>query len=292
MRKLIYLIILILFLAACRSDAELATLTAIAGDLTPVASEQVVTDTPVLVTLTTPTQEIATWTPEPTETPEIYAPAFDGFVPLNDNPYLDNVTIRYYRRSVVDGWTAVAVPEGYTHFWMTGNADGGNNPELDGATIIPVIERQQGLVFDIGGRAAKSGYAMDIEIDGITQSNSAPVCLFIQWFGIYAIEDENYDTHVQNYWFHAFADNNRGRQESLWVRAVADEPAANIAPYWTLWVTSNGTYTITAYIDMRYATSAPNHTEPDNWVSWFLLRSLWAGIDTQGGHCDHNTPML
>ena len=281
MRKLIYLFALLLVMAACRSDSELATLTAIAPDLTPVTTEQVVTHTPVSEPLTTPTQEVAIWTVEPTEAPESYRPEFDGFAPLNDNPDLDNVVVQQFRRSVLDGWTAVAVPEGYTHFWMTGNAGGGNNPEQDGATIIPVIERQQGLVFDIGGRAAKSGYAIDVEITGITQTNSQPVCVFIQWFGAYAVEDED-----------GFADNNRGRQEALWVRSFDDALSANIEPYWTLYATSNGIYTITMYVDMRYATAAPNHIEPDNWVSWFLLRSFWVGIDTLGSHCDSNTPML
>lgn len=287
MRKLIYLIILILFLAACRSDAELATLTAIAGDLTPVASEQAATHT---AAPETPTREVATWTPE--TPPEVYAPIFDGFVPLNNNPYLDNVEVQQFRRSVLDGWTGVAVPRGYEYFWVTGNADGRNNPIRDGATIIPIIERREGLVFDVGGRAAKAGYATDVTIIGITQTNSAPVCLFIQWFATYAIEDEDYDIHTQNYWVHGFADNNRERQAALWVRSFDDNPAANIKPHWTLWVTANGTYTITMYVQMRYATAAPNHVEPDNWVSWFLLRSYWIGIDTQGGHCDSNTPML
>jgi len=137
-----------------------------------------------------------------------------------------------------------------------------------------------------------AGYSVDVDVSGITQTNSQPVCLFIQWFATYAIEDEDYDLHTQNYWVHGFVDNNRGRQEALWIRSFDDVPTANVSPYWTLYATANGTYTITMFLDMRYATAAPNHIEPDNWVSWFLLRSFWVGVDTTGGHCDQNTPML
>jgi len=48
--------------------------------------------------------------------------------------------VQQFRRSVVIGWTDVAVPRGYEYFWRVGNADGDTDPEQDGATIIPVID--------------------------------------------------------------------------------------------------------------------------------------------------------
>lgn len=86
MRKLIYPLIAILFLAACRSDAELATLTAIAPVSTPVATEQVSTPTDVPLTSETPAREVATWTPEPSTWDTSCLPP--GVTPMNPNPCL------------------------------------------------------------------------------------------------------------------------------------------------------------------------------------------------------------
>ncbi len=90
-RKFVVLALSLLLLSACGSYSDCATLTAVAGDLTPVASEQA-TYTQSPNASVTPTQETATWTPEPTPTDETTVwdtscvPA--GVFPMNANPCL------------------------------------------------------------------------------------------------------------------------------------------------------------------------------------------------------------
>jgi len=277
------------FLAACRIDTEFTTATALTGDLTPVASEQVSTPIHTPYWPGTPTQDVSyTETPVPEES---LLPIFPGFELLNRNPLLDNPHIEQNRRNAFEGYISQAVPQYYEIYNNPVNADGLTGAE-HGAVLMPVIARQQGMVIDIGGHAGEIGYTATVEINGINRANPEPVCLFAQWRVTYAIEDDNYTINVYNYAFRAIIADDRGDEVGLWTQLFPEEVSANTGPFWTARVTRNGTYRMTVFIDIGYALAAPNHIEPDNWVSWVLIRSFAVGIDTEGLHCNDLTPMI
>jgi len=287
--NLIWIIVLLPVLVACRIDTEFATATALTGDLTPVASEWVHLHTPIPLASEIPTREAATWTPEPIS--ESLLPGFSGFELLNRNPLLDNPRIEQNRRSAFEGYVSQAVPQYYEIYNNPVNADGLTGAE-HGAVLMPIIARQQDMVVDIGGHAGEIGYTITVEINGISRANPEPVCLFAQWRITYAIEDDDYSANVYNYAFRAVVTDDRGNEVGLWTQLFPEALSANTAPFWTAWIIKNGTYRVTAFIDIGYALAAPNHIEPDNWVSWVLIRSFAVGIDTEGLHCNDLTPMI
>lgn len=91
MRKLSYLLILCsLILGACLGESDYATQTAVAGDLTPVTTQEVGMDTAIPFETVTPTQEAATWTPEPIDEPGWDTSCLpEGVATMNLNPCLE-----------------------------------------------------------------------------------------------------------------------------------------------------------------------------------------------------------
>jgi hypothetical protein len=83
-----------------------------------------------------------------------------------------------------------------------------------------------------------------------------------------------------------------GEPVGLWTQLFPEGHSGWMAPMWTVWITSNGSYELTSFIDIGYATSAPNHIEPDNWVTWLLLEWVAVGIDRDGLHCNQATPTV
>jgi hypothetical protein len=161
------LLIVLMAFSGCRSEGDIATLTASASDPPPATIE-----------LPTPTPEMA----------GNRFPDFPGFERLNANPFLAGVVIERNRVDVTHAFTEQAVPSGYTIYNNPINADGFSGAE-HGATLVPIIERQQGLVFDLGGRSGEVGLVVVFEIDGISRFNPEPICLFAQWGAGYAIDD-------------------------------------------------------------------------------------------------------
>ncbi|NIN36625.1 MAG: hypothetical protein GTO60_16640 [Gammaproteobacteria bacterium] len=273
-RWIIVLTALGLLLAGCRSEGDLATLTAIVEQTAPVAA----TSTPEPATdewPATPTPEMIEDEPTPLPTPDYMFDRF-RFRLLNSNPYMVNTRIVQQQPHITLGITEQCVGEGYTLYNLRQNWAGQSGDE-HGTVYMPITCETGAIRFHFGGVAGEVGYETTINVS--SEQYAISNCLLIQAFGHYRIEDpQRVDS---SYALRAWV--NDVSVGEYWMESEEED----IEPFWTYQIHRTGTYRVRIALLASWNSSVPGYNEAGIERTYFDWYSFLVGLDTiSPTHCD------
>lgn len=199
-----------------------------------------------------------------------------AFEILNANPCLDNPIPEEQQPDVTAGIVIQNRPETYQLHNRLETADGLSGEEHH-TNPMPIDVDEDGYQFGVGFVAGEAGYETTLTVH-------EPICLFVQAFGAYRIDDPDYHGNRSNYALRAWIEKQNGAEVDLGMAAMPEATNGDIEPFWAVQVTEPGVYTIGVGVLMRYAT-APSG-------AWVRLESIGIAENTDGGFCGEFTPEI